>query len=105
GHRRRRHLRRRRRSRHHRRRGLVRHGEAPEAQGRRRMTAFLAWAFSGVGRTVLKWAGLAAVMLGFLWKVYDAGKDSARTEQQERDLEALRERNIIDDKVASTPDA
>jgi len=69
------------------------------------MNAFFAWAFSRIGRTVLKWAGLAAVALGFLWRVYSAGKDSAQREQAEESIKALRERNRIDDHVAKTPDA
>lgn len=68
------------------------------------MTALLAWAFSSIGRKVLQWVGIAAVALGVIWKIYDSGKDAARTEQQKRDIEALRERNTINDTVSKTPD-
>lgn len=68
------------------------------------MSAFLAWAFSGIGRTVLKWAGLAAAALAVIWKIYDAGRTAELTKQQKQDLEDLRRRNTIDDQVAATPD-
>lgn len=64
----------------------------------------LAWFWTATGRAVAKWAGIAAVVLAVLWKARESGRDAERVKKQERDLEALRERNTIDDEVAKTPD-
>lgn len=68
------------------------------------MSGVLAWLWTATGRAVAKWVGIAAVVLAFLWRVHDAGRDAERTKQQRLDLENLRERNRIDDEVAATPD-
>lgn len=64
----------------------------------------LAWLWTATGRAFAKWAGIAALVLAVLWKARESGRDAERVRQQERDLEALRKRNTIDDEVAKTPD-
>lgn len=59
----------------------------------------LAWLWTATGRAFAKWAGIAALVLAVLWKARESGRDAERVRQQERDLEALRKRNTIDDEV------
>lgn len=69
------------------------------------MTALWTWIItSSAGRKVAQWAAIAAFALAAIWRIYDAGKDAERGKQAEQSLEALRERNTINDEVAKTPD-
>lgn len=60
----------------------------------------IAWLLgTTVGRTLLKWTGIAALLAAGYWRIYANGKASASAERVSDELNAMKERDRIDDKV------
>lgn len=69
------------------------------------MTAILTWITSTtVGKAVLKWAGIAALVAAAYWRIYASGKSAAEAERVADELNASKERDRIDDKVRKMGD-
>ncbi|MQV12186.1 hypothetical protein GHL01_00305 [Sinorhizobium meliloti] len=60
------------------------------------ITWFLA---STVGKTVLKWSGIAALLATAYWRIYASGKAAAEAERVTDDLNAIKDKEHLNDKV------
>lgn len=65
---------------------------------------FLTWLTSSIGKTVMKWASFAAVAVAVYWKIYADGQASERAKQVAKQMDAVRERERIQDAVQTMPD-
>lgn len=57
-----------------------------------------------VVRTLLKWTGIAALLAAGYWRIYASSKASASAERVADELNAMKERDRIDDKVRKMGD-
>lgn len=70
------------------------------------MTAIFAWlATTRAGRWVLGASAAVALAAGVLLRAYGTGRDAEESRQARDSLDALRERNRIDDEVDALGDA
>lgn len=58
-----------------------------------------------VGRTLLKWGGIAALRAAGYWRIYASGKSAAAAERIAEDLNALKDKERLDDKVRKMDNA
>ncbi|MDX0494109.1 hypothetical protein GOC53_28215 [Sinorhizobium medicae] len=65
----------------------------------------LTWLTSSNGKLVAKWAAFAAVAVAVYWKIYADGQAAERAKQVAEKLDAVRERERIQDEVSKLPDA
>jgi hypothetical protein len=65
----------------------------------------LAWITSSVGKLVAKWTAFVAIAAAVYWKVYTDGQAAERAKQVAEKMDAVREREKINDAVSKLPDA
>lgn len=68
------------------------------------LTAAIAWLTSSIGKLMAKWAAYAAIGVAIYWKIYADGRASERAKQVAEKMDAVRERERIQDAVAKMPD-
>jgi len=66
------------------------------------MTWFLT---TTIGKTLLKWIGVAALVAAAYWRVYASGKAAAEAERVADDLNALRDKERLNDNIRKMDDA
>ncbi|MEE9983289.1 hypothetical protein [Agrobacterium pusense] len=69
------------------------------------LTAAITWLSSSIGKTVAKWTSFVAVAVAVYWKIYADGQASERARQVAERMDAVRERERIQDEVSKLPDA
>ncbi|MBX5111943.1 hypothetical protein HJB51_28860 [Rhizobium lentis] len=69
------------------------------------LTAALTWFTSSIGKTVTKWTSLVAVAAAVYWKIYANGQAAERAKQVAERMDAVRERERIQDAVSKLPNA
>lgn len=69
------------------------------------LTAAIAWLTSSIGKTVAKWASFVGIAVAVYWKIYADGQASERAKQVAERMDAVRERERIQDAVSKLPDA
>lgn len=65
----------------------------------------LTWLASALGKTVAKWTAFVAISAAVYWKIYAAGGAAERAKQVAERMDAIREREKINDAVSKLPDA
>lgn len=65
----------------------------------------LTWLTSSIGKMVAKWTAFAAIAVGVYWKIYADGQAAERAKQVAQRMDAVRERERIQDEVSKLPDA
>lgn len=69
------------------------------------LTAAFTWITSTtVGKAVIKWVGIAALVAAAYWRIYASGKAAAEAEKVADELNAMKDRSVLDDKVRKMPD-
>lgn len=64
------------------------------------MTAVVAWLTStSIGKTLLKWTGIAAIVAAGYLRIYASGKAAAEADRVADELNALKEKERIHDRV------
>ena len=63
----------------------------------------LTWLTSSIGKLVSKWAAFIGVALAVYWKIYADGQAAERAKQVADSLDAVREREKINDEVSQLP--
>ncbi|WP_313194892.1 hypothetical protein [Shinella zoogloeoides] len=66
------------------------------------MTWFLT---TTIGKTLLKWSAVAALVAAAYWRVYASGKAAAEAERVADDLNALRDKERLNDNIRKMDDA
>lgn len=70
------------------------------------MTALVAWiTSSSIGKAVLKWTGIAALVAAGYWRIHASGKAAAEAERVVENLNAMKDRDALNDKVRKMDDA
>lgn len=69
------------------------------------MITLLSWLTSSIGKTLMKWASFATVAVAVYWKIYADGQAAERAKQVAKQMDALRERERIQDGISQMPDA
>ncbi|MEY9831108.1 hypothetical protein ABIA25_002923 [Sinorhizobium fredii] len=64
----------------------------------------LAWLASALGKAVAKWATFAAIAVAVYWRIYASGQAAERARQVAEKVDAVRERERIQDAVSKMPD-
>lgn len=60
----------------------------------------IAWFLAtSVGKTLLKWSGIAAFVATAYWRIYASGKAAAEAERVADKLNALKEKERVHDRV------
>lgn len=66
----------------------------------------IAWLLgTTVGKTLLKWTGIAALLAAGYWRIYANGKAAATAERVADDLNAMKDKERLDDRVHKMDDA
>lgn len=65
----------------------------------------LTWLTSSIGKLVAKWTAFVAIGVAIYWKIYADGQAAERAKQVAEKMDAVRERERIQDEVAKLPDA
>lgn len=69
------------------------------------LTSVFSWlTATSIGKAILRWTGIAALVAAGYWRIYASGKAAAQSEHVADELNALKERNRIDDKVLKMGD-
>lgn len=69
------------------------------------LTSVVTWlTATSIGKAILKWTGIAAVLAAGYWRIYASGKAAAEAERVADELNARKERDRIDDKVRKMGD-
>lgn len=66
------------------------------------MTWFLT---TTVGKTLLKWSAVATLVAAAYWRVYASGKAAAEAERVADDLNALKDKERLNDNIRKMDDA
>ncbi len=69
------------------------------------LTAAITWLSSSIGKAVAKWASFVAIAVAISWRIYAAGGAAERAKQVADRLDAVRDRERIQDEVSKLPDA
>lgn len=70
------------------------------------LTAAITWfTSSSVGKAIAKWSGIAALVAAAYWRVYASGKAAAKAEKVADELNAMKDRDRIGDKVLKMDDS
>lgn len=70
------------------------------------MTAILTWfTATSVGKTILKWSGIAALLMAGYWRLYASAKADVEAKRVAEDLHKLREKEDLNDKVGKMDSA
>ncbi len=69
------------------------------------LTTLLTWFTSSIGKTLAKWASLAAVAVAVYWRIYASGEAAERAKQVANNMNAQREREKLNDQISKLPDA
>lgn len=64
----------------------------------------LTWLTSTIGKLVTKWTAFVAVGIAVYWKIYADGRATEQAKQVADRLDAVRERERIQDEVSKLPD-
>jgi len=64
----------------------------------------LTWLTSSIGKLVAKWAAFIGIAVAVYWKICAAGQAAERAKQVADHLDAVREREKINDQVSQLPD-
>lgn len=64
----------------------------------------LTWITSSIGKTVAKWASFIGIAVAVYWKIYADGLAAERAKQVAERMDAVREREKINDAVSKMPD-
>lgn len=67
------------------------------------LTAVIAWLTSSIGKTVAKWASFIGIAVAVYWKIYADGQAAERAKQVAEKMDAVRERERIQDDVQKLP--
>lgn len=65
----------------------------------------LTWITSSIGKVVAKWSAFLAIAVAIYWKIYTDGQAAERAKQVAEKMDAVREREKINDAVSKLPDA
>lgn len=65
----------------------------------------LTWLTSSIGKLVAKWASFIGIAFAVYWKIYADGQAAERAKQVAEKMDAVREREKINDAVSKLPDA
>ncbi|MBB4102413.1 hypothetical protein [Allorhizobium borbori] len=64
------------------------------------MTALLAWfTATSIGKTLLKWSGIAALLVAGYWRLYASAKADVEAKHVAEDLQKLREKEDLNETV------
>lgn len=65
----------------------------------------LTWLTTSIGKLVAKWTAFVAIAVAVYWKIYADGQAAERAKQVAEKMDAVRERERIQDAVSKLPDA
>lgn len=65
----------------------------------------LTWLTSSIGKIVVKWTTFVAIAIAVYWKIYADGQAAEKAKQVAQKMDAVREREKINDAVSKIPDA
>lgn len=68
------------------------------------LAAIFTWLTSSIGKTAAKWASFVAIAAAFYWKIYANGQAAERAKRFAEKMDAVREREKINDGVSKMPD-
>lgn len=63
----------------------------------------LTWLTSSIGKIVAKWTAFVAIGAAIYWKIYADGQAAERARQVAEKMDAVRERERIQDAVSKMP--
>lgn len=64
----------------------------------------LTWLTTSIGQIVAKWTAFVAIAIAVYWKIYADGQAAERAKQVAEKLDAVREREKINDTVSKLSD-
>ncbi|MFT4163424.1 hypothetical protein [Shinella sp.] len=64
----------------------------------------LTWLTSSIGKLVAKWTAFVAIAVAVYWKIYTYGQAAERAKQVAEKMDAIRERERIQDEVSKLPE-
>lgn len=69
------------------------------------LTPAITWIVSKVGSPLAKWTTVAALVAAGYWRIYASGKAAAEAERVADDLNALKDKERINDSIRKMDDA